>query len=591
MKSETFLDIRGQILKVLSQVVSEFANSAELDVSANEFTLPPKPELGELAYGCFQLAKKLKKPPNLVAQELADKFSKTFLKLGNAQAMGPYVNFRLSLDYLGKNLLEPILTGEFFNYEILKSAPKTMLEYSQPNTHKELHVGHLRNLCMGLSLSHLLREVGVDLTTATFPGDLGMHVAKCLWYLKYHNDQPSPKVGRGEWLGKMYSLAHLKLEDEEKSNSSAKENANSKAQLTFILKQLENKSGEFYELWQETRAWSLELMNQIYQWAGAQFDRWYWESEVDEASLIYVRNLLDKGLLIKSEGAVGMDLSSENLGFCMLMKSDGTGLYATKDLELARRKFEEFKIERSIYLVDIRQSLHFSQVFKTLEKLGYVQAKNCLHLSYNFVELPDGAMSSRKGNIEPVLRVIADMENQVRTQFLSRYTEEWSKEEIDKVAKLVAEGAIKYGMLKIDGSKKIVFNRAEWLKIDGDSGPFIQYSVARIKSLIKKSSTKVGNELSINWNLLSHPSEQVLIQQLCQYHKVIQAAAEGLRPSLLCTYLFGLAQSFNHFYHECPIHKAESPDLMLARLQLSLCAKNVLEKGLSLLGIQVPDRM
>jgi arginyl-tRNA synthetase len=389
---------------------------------------------------------------------------------------------------------------------------------------------------------------------------------------------------RAEWLGQMYSAGNIKLEDEEKDPVLYEKN---KAQLTEILKQLEAGSGKYYDLWKETREWSIDLMEHVYRWAGVEFDRWYWESDVDADSIKTIKKYFAEGKLIESQGAIGLDFSSENLGFCMLLKSDGTGLYATKDIELARRKFEDFKIEKSIYVVDMRQALHFKQVFKTLEVLGFEQAKNCYHLQYNFVELPDGAMSSRKGNIIPLTALVSKMREHVTNEYLSRYKNEWPQPEIEEVADIVAKGAIRYGMLRQDTNKKIVFDMNEWLKIDGESGPFIQYSYARINSLRKKFEMKDH----LDGKLLSHPSEIKLMQHLMNFNTVVVNATENYKPSALCTYLYETAKKFNVFYHDCSIGNAESEQLRQDRLALSAATGLILKEGLQLLGIPVPDRM
>lgn len=543
---------------------------------------PPNPDMGDYAFPCFILAKTLKKSPPQIAQELSSAMAS-----GAAQAIavGPYLNFKFSVDELGAKVCEPILSGEYFKRKLAKDLPKTMIEYSQPNTHKELHVGHMRNACLGDAVVRMHRYVGYEIISTTFPGDVGTHVAKCLWYLKNKNTEPIPHESKGEWLGQIYSKAHLLLEDE---IGTAKEEQN-RAELTAILKQLEQKNGEYYDLWSETRQWSIDLMNSIYEWIGIQFDRWYWESDVDADSVKYIQELYKQGHLIQSEGAIGMDLEEEKLGFCLLLKSDGTGLYATKDVELARRKFNDFSIQKSIYVVDMRQALHFKQVFKVLEKLGFEQAKNCFHLQYNFVELPDGAMSSRKGNIIPIMRLVREMEEKVKTQYLSRYQGEWDSSEINKVAHQVAQGAIKYGMLRQDTNKKIVFDMSEWLKIEGESGPFVQYSCARIKSLVRKLQPESKGQL--NWSLLTHPGERALMQHLAHFNGNVVLATENYRPSAICTYLYELAKKFNYFYHECSIGQAESIDLKSTRLTLAKATGTALEIGLSILGIPAPDRM
>lgn len=544
---------------------------------------PPNPSLGDFAFGCFLLAKASKKAPPQVAQELASKLQGDEL-LVSAVAAGPYLNLRLSPKIYGEKVLSSILNGEFFKRNLLEKSPKTMIEFSQPNTHKELHVGHMRNLCLGEAIVRILRYSGREILASTFPGDMGTHVAKCLWYMKKHNQEPVPATGKGEWLGKMYSKAHLLLEDQ--LGTPAEEG--NRQELTEILKQLESQKGPYFDLWKETREWSVDLMKQVYKWADVTFDQWYFESQMDAPSTEWVKELYSQGLLEKSEGAIGKNLEHEKLGFCMLLKSDGTGLYATKDLLLAKHKFEDYQIEKSLYVVDMRQALHFKQVFRVLELLGYPQAKACFHLQYNYVELPDGAMSSRKGNIVPLFALIHNMQEHVKTNYLSRYRDEWSKEEIETVAEQVAKGAIFYGMLKIDTNKKIVFDMDEWLKLDGESGPFIQYSHARIASLARKFPR---TESSSRWELLTHESEKNLMQALSRFNIEVAQAAENYKPSAVCGYLYDLAKLFNVFYHDCPIGNEKDKDLREARLALAEAVGKILKQGLWLMGMPAPEKM
>ncbi len=545
---------------------------------------PPNPEMGDLAFGCFIFSKLLKTSPALVAKQLQDNLILNDV-IEKALAAGPYLNLTLKMQAIGESVINPILDKSYFMRTLSAQNPKTMIEYSQPNTHKELHVGHMRNLCLGDALVRMLKYSGHEILTATFPGDMGTHVAKCLWYLKNHNTEPIPEKNRGEWLGRMYSLAHIKLEDEEKTEKGPE----NKAQMTTILQALESGKGEYFDLWMKTREWSIELMKQVYAWAGVSFDYWYWESDVDAASVRYVKKCYDEGKLIKSEGAIGLDLEAEKLGFCMLLKSDGTGLYAAKDLELARRKFEDVHIEKSIYIVDTRQSHHFKQVFRALEHLGFAQAKSCYHLQYNFVELPEGAMSSRKGNIVPLLDLIHQMEEMVKDKYLSRYQDEWTQDEINLTASMIAKGAIRYGMLRIDTPKTIVFDMNEWLKLDGESGPFIQYSYARIASLGRKLG--YDPKKTVNFTVLTHTSERNLAQQLIHFNSITAAAAESYKPNSLCNYLYDLAKTFNVFYHQCPIATAGSDELKEARMAIAMATGQVIEQGLGLLGIPAPPKM
>lgn len=580
------LSLTKPIMVALTQLQTQ-ATEAEI---YNALVEPPNPEMGHLAFGCFIFAKVLKKSPAIVAQELKSALG-NISGVQSVEAAGPYINFKFTSEKLGEAVLLPILNGEAFQRKLVEQAPKTMIEYSQPNTHKEIHVGHMRNLCLGDSLIRLLRRSygHNQIISSTFPGDVGTHVAKCLWYIKNHVGldvlaQKRSDPMRGEWLGQMYSSANIKLEDEEKTAAYEK----NKAQLTEILKQLEAHSGEFYDLWKETRQWSIDLMEKVYKWADVGFDKWYWESDVDADSVKTIKKYFADGKLQESQGAIGLDFSNENLGFCLLLKTDGTGLYATKDVELARRKFEDYKIEKSIYVVDQRQALHFKQVFKALEVLGFDQAKNCYHLQYNFVELPDGAMSSRKGNIVPLMLLVENMKAHVKSEYLARYANEWSQAEVESTADIVAKGAIKYGMLRQDTNKKIVFDMSEWLKLDGESGPFIQYSFARINSLLKKFGVA---DVKMNAALLIHPTELKLMQHLMNFNTILLSSAENYKPATLCTYLYDTAKKFNGFYHDCPIGNAEDSEIKKSRLALAAATGEVLKQGLALLGIPVPERM
>jgi arginyl-tRNA synthetase len=541
----------------------------------------PSKEVGDIAFPLFIVAKEARTNPAQAAKTLEEKLTALPEFVNKKITAGPYLNFFFDFNKISNQLIPSIVKGDFFQQKLSENTPKTMIEYSQPNTHKEMHVGHMRNLCLGDALIRLHRYAGFDIVASTFPGDVGTHVAKCLWYLKYHYQGEIPQERKGAWLGRMYSTAHNKLEDEKGTELEAK----NREQLTQILKQLEQKSGEFYDLWKQTREWSIELMNEVYKWADVKFDVWYWESEVDSESVKLAREYHQKGLFIEDKGCIGVNLEDYKLGFCMLLKTDGTGLYATKDVELARRKFQDYHIEKNIYVVDKRQELHFKQVFKVLELMGFENAKKCYHLQYDFVELPDGAMSSRKGNIIPLQSLIDEMVKMIKEQYLSRYQNEWRPEEIEHTAQIVAKGAIKYGMTRIDPAKKIVFDMKDWLKLDGESGPYIQYAYARINSMVNKLGAPKTQELKIEV-----PQEKELVATLMNFHHVVQQATEQYKPSVLTAYLYDLSRAYNSFYAECPVGSSEEPTRS-SRLLLSKATAETLKKGLGLLGIEAPERM
>lgn len=575
--------LRTQLASLIRQEVdSSFQVQITDDEILNDLASVPNLKLGHLSFPCFKLSKALKKNPKEIAETLAGNWNHGLVAT-EVKAVGPYLNFFLNPQFYGETVLEPMVANQYFSVEKCSEKP-FLIEYSQPNTHKELHVGHMRNLCFGHSLILLFKYCGNNVVSCTFPGDVGTHVAKCLWYLKYHNKETIPSEHKGEWLGQMYSAAHNRLEDE----VGTPQEAINREQLTEILKQIERKEGEFFDLWQETRQWSIDLMKEVYQWAGVSFDKWYWESDVDSDSVQLVKKLFAEGKLIEDQGAIGLNLEDEKLGFALFLKSDGNGLYSTKDLELARRKFAEYDPQESIVVVDMRQELHFKQVFAAFEKLGLGDSSKCRHLKYNFVELPDGAMSSRKGNIVPITELIENMKSTITSEYLERYRKEWSDEDIESTANAVAKGAIMYGMNRMDPNKKIVFDMKEWLRLDGESGPYIQYAHARICSLL----TKFGeNNTNVDWSLLTHERETELLIHLSQFNPAMFKSLEAYKTSGICNYLYDLAKLFNSFYQACPIGKLEDENLKSTRLALVSAIQKALSQGLNLLGIPAPTRM
>ncbi|MEM6995980.1 MAG: arginine--tRNA ligase, partial [Myxococcota bacterium] len=366
---------------------------------------PPKAELGDFAFPCFRLAKALRNAPQKIAAALVDGLPEGGI-VASGHATGPYLNVRLDLGKTAALVLPEYARGPAEPTPTRKT--KVMVEYSQPNTHKAFHVGHMRNLCLGDALVRLLRADGYEVVAANYLGDVGAHIAKCLWWFLDHLDEAGrqpPDDARGEWLGEVYASASNQLSEWEDAAKAGDEAAAAslqaaKARTTEILQQLESREPAMAAVWDKTRQWSLDEFDEIYQWCGVTFDRIFFESEVDEPGLAIVSEFLDKGVFVQSEGAVGIfNEEIKHMPFFMLRKRDGTGLYATKDLALARLKFEEYGVDRSIYVVDVRQSDHFAHVFLTLKKMGFTQADQCEHVPYEMVELPSGPMATRSGTV------------------------------------------------------------------------------------------------------------------------------------------------------------------------------------------------
>lgn len=574
--------------------------------------LPPQFEMGQAAMPCFPFAKELKMPPAAVAADLAKLINgrlgvqpqssdlESSQLIERVEPAGGFLNFFVHMPNLAEHILPQILDGSLFRSPLYANGvrEKVVVEYSQPNTHKALHIGHLRCLVLGDAVSRILEGAGHEIVKVTYPGDMGAHIAKTLWYLKNHYRGDIPSSHRGDWLGELYADAHSFVEERSKDSAQAQA---IKAKIGDILAELQHGSGPYFELWKETREWSFAEMRDVYEWMNVHFDEWFTESECDKPSRDLVHEKLKEGLFKKDQGAIGIDLSPYKLGFALLLKSDGNGLYLTKDLELIRRKFTDRSVTRSIVVVDSRQKLHFKQVFKIAELMGYPQAAHSVHLAYETVNTADGkkAFSSRTKNGVKLADLREQMEEKVKTTYLNRYHNAWTPEEINLTAEMVTRGALKYGMLKVDNNTPVNFDLNEWLRLDGDTGPYLQYVHARcLNILAKQEGASAGNQdpklpngtESSNQTTYSESTERELLIQLIRYFDALKSAAEQLRPAFLSTYLYDLAKAFNRFYEACSI-KESTGKVRSSRLELVRATAQVMEAGLGLLGMDAPQRM
>ena len=548
---------------------------------------PPNPKLGDYALPCFSFSKSLRRSPALIASELADKLQKYLLP--NApftliQARGPYLNFTISAAAVAEAVLPDIFHGNYFKEPSSIKRERVMIEYSQPNTHKGFHVGHLRNVALGDSLCRIYLYNGYDVVGANYIGDIGSHIAKCLWYLRNHNTADPPENYRGEWLGELYANAVRKLEAAE-----GQEKISFQDELSQLLQKIDAKDAEIYEDWETTREWSMKDFHEIYEWLDLKFDYFFYESEVDEEGRQIVIEGEKNGIFKKSEGAIGIDLEAEGLGFFMLLKSDGNTLYSTKDLALARQKFDNFDVKRSIYVVGAEQTLHFKQVFATLKRMGYKQAEQCFHLPYALVMLPEGKMSSREGNVILFSQLRKEIVESIQSTHLEEHRKDWSRKELDEISQKIAVAAIKYGMLNQDSNKNIVFSMDDWLVSEGDTGTYLVYAYVRIRSIGRKISRKVSAD--VDFSLLSHPNEKKLLRQMLDFNKTVFNAGEQFRPSLLARMLYEFSKDFSRAYNTCSVMHAETEQLQAVRLLLFHCVAETLQQGLNLLGITPPERM
>jgi len=704
------MEVKTQIAQLLVEAFK--SRSIELEVGSlrNLIETPKDSALGDHAFPCFTLSKSLKEAPQKIAQSILPELiilMKRYPELDRVVAAGPYLNFFQTASAMANIVSSIIDEDELAPFPA--TGEKVMIEYSQPNTHKAFHVGHMRNVALGDSLVRLYEYGGHHVTAANYIGDEGAHIAKCLWIYQSKSTLTIPDENKGEFLGSLYREADLALDFKQltdfplpgllsakviekqthpsnatwqivklevgrefkqvvcggkgyqvgsivayaqpgtkvagrlveakqmqgthsegmicsevelslgkdrdkihefsqgttsgqlltelgrKANALpperevAAEMEDRLKQVSKVLQALEDKSHPIQNLWHETRQWSLDDFKAIYEWIDCRFDHYFYESEVGDQGKKMVLDAYERGLLEKSEGTIGVDLSADKLGYLMLLKSDGTGLYATKDLALAKRKFEEFKIDRSIYVVDYSQSLHFAQVFRALDLFGYPQAKKCFHLAYGLVTIPGGKMSSRKGTVIFFSELKRQLMNHIKKEHLSKHDDAWSNTEKETSARKIAIATIKYGMLNQDNLKNIVFDMDEWTSLSGNTGPYLLYAYARTQSIQRRIGTVATQEFQ--GDLLTHPDERAVLTALSQFKIQVQRSLEQNKPQLICIYLYGLSRDFSRMFENCPVAKAENDQLRYSRLMLVKATGMVLQKGLSLLGIQTLEQM
>ena len=548
---------------------------------------PPNSEMGDYAIPCFSFAKNLQRSPVQIAAELAEQLQKFISQetpITAIQAEGSYLNFTVSAAAMAEVVLPDVFRGTYFKESSKNARERVMIEYSQPNTHKGFHVGHIRNVALGDSLCRIFRYNGYDVVGANYIGDVGAHIAKCLWFYRNYNKETPPEHYRGEWLGELYTQAVKKLDE-----AKGQKKINFQEEVSRIQQKLEAKDEELTREWEMTREWSMEDFREIYEWLDVSFDHIFFESEVDEKGKQIVIEGEKDGTFERSEGAIGVDLEEEDLGFFLLLKSDGNTLYSTKDLALAQQKFDQFGVKRSIYVVGVEQTLHFKQVFATLKRMGYEQVGQCFHLSYALVMLPQGKMSSRAGNVILFSQLRKEIIESIQTAHLSEHRQDWSRKELDETAQKIAVAAIKYGMLNQDSNKQIVFSMDDWLVSEGDTGTYMIYAYVRIRSIGRQVPREVSAE--VDFSLLVHPNEKKLLRQMLDFNRTVYNSGEQYRPSLLARMLYEFSKDFSRAYNTCSVKHAETEMLQAARMLLFHCVAETLLHGLQLLGITPPERM
>lgn len=562
-----------------------------------ELQWSPIPFAGEwgISIPCFPFAalearsgKEVQVPQR--AQEIATELAEYIgIPAGFSRVEGikGYLNLYFSTRQFTQRVVDSVLEqGSEFGRGI-RRGEQVMVEFSNPNTHKAFHVGHLRSAILGDSISRILEFAGFDVIRANYIGDMGLHVIRWLWnYKKFHlGDEPPEDTTR--WMGELYTEAIQRLEQDPQLESEVRD----------LYAQWDRRDPEIVALWEQTRQWSLDHFEKMYAILGITFDRWYSNSEMEQPGKKVVSELIEQGIaederptggpvIVRIDDQLG--LSKEKYRVLVVLRSDNTALYSTEDLALAITKFSDYDLAESIYVVDVRQSLHFQQVFKTLEIAGYPWATRSQHLPYEVVNLPGNVvMASREGTIVLLEGLIDEAEARAK-QIVEQKNPSLSEEQQSAVAHAVGLGALKYPMLARDNAKIVTFDWESALDFNGQAAPYIQYAHVRANSILRRTNEPLPGPIALDYEL--DPAEIELVDVISRFPDEVKRAAQEYKTLHITNIAYELARAFNEFYKQCPVLKAE-PGTRAFRLRLVAAAQQTIANALGLLGITAPDVM
>jgi arginyl-tRNA synthetase len=553
---------------------------------------------GQVTIVTFPFTKFSRKSPEQTGTEIGEFLKAEVEEVSGFNVIKGFLNISISDAYWLDKLNNEILTGTFA--AIKPNGKKVMVEYSSPNTNKPLHLGHVRNNLLGFSVAAILKAGGYEVIKANLVNDRGIHICKSmLAWQKFGNGETPESTGlKGDHLvGKYYVIfdkEYKKEIDELKAaghtEDDAKKNAPLMKEAQQMLQKWEAGDNEVITLWKTMNTWVYAGFSETYKKLGVDFDKYYYESDTYLLGKDIIEEGLSKGVFFKKEdGSVWIDLADDGLDQKLVLRADGTSVYITQDLGTAQLKYDDFGMNESIYVVGNEQDYHFKVLFLILQKLGKSWARGLYHLSYGMVDLPSGKMKSREGTVVDADDLISEMEQtaKAQTEALGK-VEDFGEEEKKQLYYTIGMGALKYFLLKVDPKKRLLFDPHESVDFQGHTGPFIQYTHARIKSVLSRAGVAYGTQVDIA-DLA--PVERDLIIALTQYPEMISTAAAEFSPAVIANYVYELAKAYNKFYHEKSILQAENDTLKQFRLQLSSASANVINKAMGLLGIAVPERM
>lgn len=586
-------EIKAKVAIVLKELYGYEATQTELTINST------KPEFeGDYTLVLFSFVKQLKKSPEQLGNEIGEALIKANpLLFTGYNVIKGFLNLTVAdsywISFLQSNYNQPRFGSKPANGQ------KVMVEYSSPNTNKPLHLGHLRNNFLGWSVAQILKESGYDIIKSCIVNDRGIHICKSMiaWQ-KFANGATPQSTGVkgdhfvGEYYVKFndaYKAEVDQLISEGMDKATAEKEAPLMKETQQMLQDWEAGKPEVIELWKMMNSWVYEGFDVTYKRIGSDFQKMYYESDTYLLGKQFVEEGLQKAVFNKKEdGSVWIDLTADGLDEKLVLRKDGTSVYITQDIGLAQQKYDEFKYDQSIYVIADEQNYHMKVLKLILQKLGKPYAEGVYHLSYGMVELPTGRMKSREGTVVDADDMVDEMVNvaKQKTEELGK-VKDFTDAELKELYDTIALGALKFFLLRVDPKKKMIFNPEESIDFHGFTGPFVQYTHARIKSVLRKAQG-ISDQVQAN-SLLK--LEKDLIIMLEQYPVILEQAVAEHNPSVIAIYVFNLAKAFNTFYTEHSVMNAESDEKKQLRLQLSEMTANVIASGMSLLGIRVPERM
>ena len=559
--------------KKIAELIKEHVD-LDLDKIEGLIEIPPRPEMGDYAFPCFQLAKVMRKAPNMISGELAENINKDGFE--KVEQLGPYVNFFVDKGVFSKNTIEKVLEeGDNYGSSNIGEGKNVCVEYSSPNIAKPFHVGHLFTTAIGNALYKMYKKEGYNAIGINHLGDWGTQFGKLI--SAYHRwvDEEALEADPIKELLRIY----VKFHDEAEKDPSLEDEGRA------YFKALENGDPKAEALWKRFRDLSLKEFERVYDILGVNFDSYNGEAFYNDKMDVVVNELKEKKLLVESNGAQVVMLEDYNMPPCIVLKADGASIYATRDLAAAMYRKKTYDFYKSIYVVGTPQALHFKQVFKVLELAGHDWANDCVHVGFGLVKFADRKLSTRKGEVVLLDDLIRESVEKTLEVINEKNPELENKEE---VAKKIGVGAVIFTYLKNSREKDIVFDWKEILSFDGETGPYVQYAYARAKSILRRAE---GISKEVDYSKLSSKEEFELVKTLDNFKNQILLALDKLEPSIVTRYTIEVAKAFNKFYNAHSILNLEDEVLKATRLKLVEASAQVIKNGLDLLGIDVVEKM